>query len=71
MDGQVKYFSSIYVIAFIQCSTFYKEALDNVVLYNAQIIREKISRLPYIDAQTGIAQKGNGCILTNVCYNHS
>ena len=37
-------------------SSFYKEALDNVVSYNAQAMRERRSRLPYVDAQTGIAQ---------------
>ena len=37
-------------------SAFYKEALDNVVTYNAQVMRERRSRLPYVDAQTGIAQ---------------
>ena len=71
MDGHVKYFSLIYAIAFIQYSMFYKEAPDNVVLYNAQIIRERTSRLAYIDVQTGIAKKANGSIITKVCYNHS
>ena len=37
-------------------SSFYKEALENVVGYNAQLMRERRSRLPYVDAQTGIAQ---------------
>ena len=69
MDGQVRFFTSLYIITFIQCSTFYKEALDNIVLYNAQVIRERTSRLPYIDAQTGIAQKGNDSVLTNLYHN--
>lgn len=42
-------------------SLFYKEALDNVVAHNAQVMRERRSRLPYVDAQTGIAQAD--------CYN--
>ena len=40
-------------------SSFYKEALDNVVAYNAQAMRERRGRLPYVDAQTGIAQTDN------------
>ena len=39
-------------------SSFYKEALDNMVLYNSNLRKERRSRLPYIDAQTGIAQRG-------------
>lgn len=38
-------------------SSFYKEALDNIVIYNSNLLKERRSRLPYIDAQTGIAQK--------------
>ena len=38
------------------CSTFYREAVDNVVTYNAQLVRDAKARLPYVDAQTGIAQ---------------
>lgn len=37
-------------------STFYREAVDNVVFYNTQLSRERKARLPYHDAQTGIAQ---------------
>jgi hypothetical protein len=40
-------------------SSFYKEALDNVVSYNAQAMKERRGRLPYVDAQTGIAQADN------------
>lgn len=37
-------------------SSFYREAVENVVAYNLQLMRERKSRLPYVDAQTGIAQ---------------
>ena len=37
-------------------STFYREAVENVVIYNKQLIKDRRSRLPYVDAQTGIAQ---------------
>ncbi|XP_064403930.1 zinc finger protein ubi-d4 B-like [Halichondria panicea] len=37
-------------------SAFYREAVDSVVLYNSQLVRDAKTRLPYVDAQTGIAQ---------------
>ena len=37
-------------------SSFYREAVENVAAYNLQLMRERMSRLPYVDAQTGIAQ---------------
>ena len=37
-------------------SSFYREAVENVAAYNLQLMRERKSRLPYVDAQTGIAQ---------------
>lgn len=45
------------VIRFHTCSSsFYREAVENVAAYNLQLMRERKSRLPYLDAQTGIAQ---------------
>jgi hypothetical protein len=38
-------------------SGFYKEALDNIVLYNKRLSHDRRSRLPYIDSQTGLIQK--------------
>ena len=37
-------------------SSFYREAVENVAAYNLQLMKERKSRLPYVDAQTGIAQ---------------
>ena len=41
------------------CSTFYREAVENMVHYNAQLLKDRKSRLPYVDAQTGIAQSNS------------
>ena len=40
----------------LNSSTFYREAVDNVVFYNTQLSRDRKARLPYHDAQTGVAQ---------------
>lgn len=40
-------------------SAFYREAVENMVLYNTQLIKDRKSRLPYVDAQTGIAQSNS------------
>ena len=37
-------------------SLFYREAVENVVTYNSQLLQDRSRRLPYLDAQTGIAQ---------------
>ena len=37
-------------------SAFYREAVENAVNYNSQLFQNKALRLPYLDAQTGIAQ---------------
>lgn len=50
------YLSLLHTNLNIQNSAFYKEALDNAVAYNAQVMRDRRNRLPYVDAQTGIAQ---------------
>uniref|UniRef100_A0A1X7UY15 DNA-directed RNA polymerases I and III subunit RPAC1 n=1 Tax=Amphimedon queenslandica TaxID=400682 RepID=A0A1X7UY15_AMPQE len=38
-------------------SLFYKEALANLTSYNSQLLKERASRLPYFDGQTGVIQK--------------
>ena len=42
----------------VKNSLFYKEALTNLTLYNSQLSRDRSSRLPYFDGQTGVVQKG-------------
>ncbi len=37
-------------------SSFYREAVEGAVSYNSQLVQDRNSRLPYLDAQTGIAQ---------------
>ena len=37
-------------------SSFYREAVENMVTYNTQLLKERRDRLPFVDAQTGIAQ---------------
>lgn len=45
-------------------SPFYREAVENVVAYNSQLLQDRCRRLPYLDAQTGIAQT-NSPLLCN------
>lgn len=33
--------------------------MENVVLYNSQLMKDRKTRLPYVDAQTGIAQSNS------------
>ena len=35
----------------------YREALENVASYNSRLCTERRQRLPFIDSQTGVAQK--------------
>lgn len=37
-------------------SPFYREAVENVVQFNGQLMRERRARLPFLDVQTGLAQ---------------
>lgn len=46
--------------SFLPHSTFYKEAVENAATYNGALMRDRRERLPYIDSQTGIAQRGEG-----------
>ena len=43
------------------CREMYKEALENVSAYNSRLRYERRLRIPFIDAQTGIAM--NNCHL--------
>ena len=43
------------------CRELYKEALENVSAYNSRLRYERRLRIPFIDAQTGIAM--NNCHL--------
>ncbi len=47
---------SLCVFCFVFISSFYKEAVENAAHYNSQLFQNKKLRLPYLDAQTGIAQ---------------
>ena len=43
-------------------SAFYREAVESVVHFNGQLMRERRARLPFVDVQTGLAQ--SDCHLT-------
>ena len=34
----------------------YREAIDNSSTFNARLVKERALRLPFLDAQTGVAQ---------------
>lgn len=43
-------------LTYLFFSSFYREAVEAAVNYNSQLLQDRSTRLPYLDAQTGIAQ---------------
>ena len=41
----------------IPSKLFYKEAMEQVHIYNSRLLRDRRLRMPYIDSQTGLIQQ--------------
>ncbi len=49
----------------------YRDAIKNTSSFNVRLVNERRLRLPFLDAQTGVAQSISFTIITNTHINHN